>query len=85
MLIQKHAEFNIELNAKNSFSWTAFHFACNYGKANIVEMMVENAKFCKLDLTARENTGRTGYQLAKENGKTDVVNLIEEKLLSITF
>ena len=44
MLVQKSAKFNIDLNAKDNYGNTAFHFACYNKHESIVEMMMKNAK-----------------------------------------
>ena len=53
MLIQKSAEFNIDLNAKDEDGMTAFHLACTRGRKNIVEMIIDNAESFKIDLTKK--------------------------------
>ena len=35
MLMQISAEFNIDLNAKNSYERTAFHNACMYNRIHV--------------------------------------------------
>ena len=42
-----------------------------------------NSKHFKLDLTLKNHEGKTGFQFAKENGRTDVVYLIKRKMSSI--
>ena len=39
----------------------------------IVELMLSNSESLKLDLTARNNNGITGFQRAQDYRKTDVV------------
>ena len=43
-------------------------------------MMIELSESLELDLKAEDKRGRTGYKLAKEFRKTDVVNLIRTKM-----
>ena len=43
-------------------------------------MMIEQSVSLELDLKAKNNENKTGYQLAKENFTTDVVNLIQTKM-----
>ena len=62
---------------------TAFHLACLWtssrtielGKIKIVDMMIEQSVSLELDLKAKNNENKTGYQLAKEKRRTDIVNL----------
>ena len=85
MLMQKSMELNIELNGRdNNKGWTAFHWACFNGSSKIVEMLLQKSGNLNIDLTAIGNNGRTGFQLAKEYGRTEIVNLIR-KLPSITL
>ena len=46
-------------------------------------MMIEQSEFLELDLKAKDDDGKTGYQVAKVNVKTDVVNLIQTKMPSL--
>ena len=50
------------------------------GKIKIVDMMIEQSVSLELDLKAKNNENKTGYQLAKEKGRTDIVNLIQTKM-----
>jgi len=94
LLMKNSSEFNIELNAKCNSGWTVFHYACRRGQSNIagchfgcrngrtsiIEMLIRKAESLKLDLAATNNDGKTGYQLAKEKGKSEVVRLIKSKM-----
>ena len=82
MIMKNSVKFNIELNAKDNYGSTAFHFACRYGKTSIVDMMINNSESLKLDLTSRNNDRETGFEFL---GRTDVVNLIHTKLPEIAF
>ena len=82
--MKKSAEFNIELNAKDTLGRTAFHWACIFNRTSIVELMISDNSL-NLDLTARNNEGKTGYQLAQEWNRTDVVNLIQSQMPNIAF
>ena len=39
----------------------------------------------KIDITATDKDGRTGFMIAQDYGNTEIVNLIKEKLPSIAF
>ena len=91
MLVQKSAEFSIDLNAKDGYygrtafqydryGRTAFHSACIKGKTKIIEMMMDNAEYIKIDFTSKDNDGKTGFQHARHYLRTDVVNLIKNKM-----
>ena len=79
-------EYNIDLNVKNANGKTAFHLACESADLTKIKLILDNAEF--LDLTIKDNEGRTGYQLAKHLAKErnyvsfrkelrDVIKLIE--------
>ena len=42
--------------------------------------MIEWSESLELDLKAEDRDGKTGYQLAKYHGRTDIVNLIQTKM-----
>ena len=46
-------------------------------------MLIDNAKSFNLDLKAKDNDGRTGFQLAVQFGEPNVVRLIKSKMPSI--
>ena len=64
---------------------TAFHLACFEGYTSIITMMISKSESLKLDLTARDNDGKTGFQLAQDEGKSKVVNLIKSKMPNLAF
>ena len=45
MLIQKYAEFNIELNAKDKYGTTAFHLACENGRSKTAAARARPSSF----------------------------------------
>ena len=75
----------IDLNTKSINGMTAFHWACLKGMTTTVEMMMDNAESFKLELTAKTCNGKTGFQLAKETERYDVIKLIERKMTSIAY
>jgi ankyrin repeat protein len=93
-IIMKNAA-KIDLNMKDEDGDTAFHLACwracwpvdsrteELGKIKIVDMMIEQSVSLELDLKAKNNDDKTGYQLAKEEGATDIVNLIQTKMRNL--
>ena len=42
--------------------------------------MIHYSKHFDFDLTAKDNNGRTGFELARFHGKVNVVNLIKRKM-----
>ena len=63
------------------FGRTAFHWACKSGNVDIVEKMIAHSKASKFDLAAKDIDGKTGFMIAKEEGNTDVVDLIKKTFL----
>ena len=47
---------------------------------SIVDIMINNSESVNLDLTARDNDGKTGFDWAQDLRKTDVINLIRTKM-----
>ena len=47
--------------------------------------MMINAESYKIDLTAKDLEGETGFQLAKGSGKMDIVNIMKRKMPKIAF
>ena len=81
MLMQKSVELNINLKAKDCFNgMSAFHFACEKGNTNIIEMMIENSRLFDFGLFDEDLKHRTGLEIAKRCGRIDAVDLIKEKL-----
>ena len=79
--MQKSVQLDINPNDKDKHrGWTAFHLACICDKTSIVEMMLDNAESFNLDFTVKEQSGKTGYEIAKEYGKRSIAKLIERKL-----
>jgi len=66
----------VDINYPNDNGETPFHSACRKGQTDIVKYMLESGK--EIDINKKEYfTGKTGLDWAKENGKTDIVKLIE--------
>ena len=86
LLIEESTVLNIDLYVKdNVFCWTGFHYACYFGRKNIVEMILNNSKSHVFDLNAFDSFGRTGYQLAQEEGMSAVVTIIKRIMPSIAI
>ena len=63
---------------------TGFHFACRNGHARIVEMLIDQSEFLNLDLRAISHVwGKTGFQLAVEKNRFDVIDVIKSKMPSL--
>ena len=42
-------------------------------------MVLNKAKSFKLDLEARDNENRTGYEIAKSDANFKIINILEQK------
>ena len=57
--MQKSAEFNIDLNAKDENGKTGFQRACeNFTK--LAEILIQKSTELDIDLNAKDNSGKTG-------------------------
>ena len=68
----------IDLNAKdNKSGQTGFHFSCAWGKTSIVDMLITNAEAFNIDLSSKDKNAKTGFQIAQDRNRNDIVNLIK--------
>ena len=88
MIMNKSAELKIDLNTNSGpDGYTAFHLACMGGDSEIersnctriVEMLIDQSEYHKIDVTTKTNRGLNGYQIAKRCKNTGVINLIKAK------
>ena len=56
-ILVKHSA---ETNVKNKRGQTAFHLACMKGKTEIVEMLIDNAKYYQINFKDKDNLNETG-------------------------
>ena len=66
--MKNSVNLKIDLNARDKYGNTAFHYACMFGRKETVKMMIENSESLKLDLKAKNNDGKTAYQAAVRFG-----------------
>ena len=79
------AELKLDLNAQTKIGWTAFHLACANGHLKIVELILDNKRYYFFDLTLKNEDGDTGLEVAEDAGKTDLANLIKNKLIEFSL
>ena len=53
LIVQKSAEFNIDLDAKTDNGMTAFHFSCQAGHFKIAELIMKKSAEFKIDLNTK--------------------------------
>jgi len=54
---------------------TPFYVACQYGRTVVVKYLLECGR--EIDINKKNSNGKTGLDIARENGNTDIVELIE--------
>ena len=62
LILQKSAEHNIDLNAKDKNGKTAFHFASKFGYLYIMKMLAKNSEKLRIDLMAKDNGNKAGFE-----------------------
>ena len=83
MFMQNSNNYNINLNAKGQLGSTAFHDACLLGNKATVEVMINNAQSSTIDLQARDDHGKSGFQIAKDYRMKGIVKVIIKKMPTI--
>ena len=83
VIMKKYLELKIHLNRKCKWGKTSFHTACEVGCFKIVDVIIEQSESLEIDLKALDSNDKTGHQLAKERGHTDIVNLIQTKMRNL--
>ena len=70
-------EIGIDLYAEDNNGDTAFHYACDYGNAHIVQLFLENSSVS--DLSAKNNEGKTAldYKRISDYASSRLRNLIK--------
>ena len=79
MLVQKSAEFNIDLNAKDYLGWTPFHFACFYNCTKTAEMLLQKSTEFNIDLNTKDYVGRTPFNSAWAFDHKGMLDILVQK------
>ena len=89
IIMNNSEQLKIDLNSKaRNDGATAFHKACSRRDseimtsncAKIVKMLIEQSECLKIDLTAKNNRGENGFQVAEYSKNTEVMNIIKTKM-----
>ena len=68
IIMKDSAKLNIDLNAKDYFGMTAFHwvcrYACSHAHSKIVETIIKNSVKFNIDLNTKDNGGWTPFHRA---------------------
>ena len=70
---------NIDLNARDDKGETVFMTACRIGEKDVVQLLLEHLEHSdlRIDLTVKDNYGRTALMIAKQTKRQNFVRLIE--------
>ena len=84
MMINQSLPMKIDLNTKCNHGMTVFHLACvglpSDDRTRIVEIILQQSEYHRIDLTAVDDIGQSGYQIAQFYNNTEVINLIKSKV-----
>ena len=64
MIINKSAEFDIKLNAKDGAGKTAFLLAVEHGQTKLVDMFIQKFTEANIKLNVKDHTGKTNFHFA---------------------
>ena len=86
MILKKSTEVNIDLNATDCDTFTAFHRACDEGLRGrrVVTMMMIYLETTNLNIKALDKDGRTGLQIARENECWELEDLIVRPVFKLS-
>jgi len=70
-----HGTPTVPRHAKNSNGWTALHLAAEYGREEVMQLLLDKGS----DVAAKDTSGRTALDLAAEYGHRGVVLLLLHK------
>ena len=71
-----------DINIKNVYGETSFHRACEKGRLNIVELLLESANL-NVDINARGSREFTGFICACQGGHSNIAKLLIEKSVTL--
>ena len=75
-LIKFVLETSYDMNARNNIGWTALHLACEYGRTEIVQLIIQSSKDFGIDLNAKDIYRSTAWHEACCYGQTETAQLI---------
>ena len=76
MLVQKSAQFNIDLNAKDRFGWTPFHDACIFGHVKTVEILMQKSAEFNIELNTKSFSGWTPLHSTCREGHAKIAEML---------
>merc|ERR1712062_309554 len=67
---------SFDMNTKDEWGWTAWHWACENGQTETAQIIILNSKEFGIDLNAKDCIGRTAWHWACYNGQTETAQVI---------
>ena len=67
---------SFDMNTKDDFERTAWHFACSNGQTETAQVIIKNSKDFSIDLNAKDYNGYTAWHLACKYDKTETAQII---------
>merc|ERR1712029_1241286 len=67
---------SFDMNTKDDFGRTAWHFACSNGQTETAQVIIKNSKDFAIDLNTKNNRGGTALHWACRDGQTETAQLI---------
>ena len=75
----------IDLNRKDKYGDTAFHYLCLTGNSELVNIFIENAAILSLNFNIRNNDGMTAFHIVCDSGFSDAVEIIMENAATLNI
>merc|ERR1711860_184797 len=67
---------SFDMNTKNNYGWTAWHYACRNGQTETAQIIIKSSKDFGIDLNAKNNSGWTGLHWACRIGRTETAQIL---------
>merc|ERR1712062_13189 len=67
---------SFDMNTKDDFGRTAWHFACSNDQTETAQVIIKNSKYFSIDLNAKDYNGYTAWHLACKYDKTETAQII---------
>ncbi len=76
LLLAKGADINarLDVDAKGAGGWTSLHAASRHDRKSVAQLLIAKGA----DVNAKTEKGQTALSLAKENGHTEIVELLRK-------
>ena len=85
MLMQKAAEFKIDVNTKDNLGKIAFHLACTKIHTDIAKILMQNSSEFNIDLNAKDIIGETAFSCACRDNNANNVEMMIANTFNFDF